>query len=443
MTVIAEKRVNWTSMPFSRVRAKLGSPRATALVLRWSLGIVYLWFGTLKAASRSPALLLIHDFFPPLSQVPLICALTGFEVALGILLVIGWPRPWIYYAALLHLLGTFLVLLVSPGLAFSPFPFLTLDGEFIVKNLVLIAAAFALLQFWRRGEDAPQLRLRRRTLRLAGLLLMAIFSATPSHANGHGPVFGVATPTNAKGGWELDTMAGARVGADKSGVMSRIMLTYGVTDRFQLSFTAPYVFSFAPLAPTRGMGMMTVSPDFEGIAAWRFFRRGADVGTRFESTAYGGLIIPGAQRARGPLGPLNRAPGVYTAIATGMASRSHYVWVGVQNAHFAEAGGDQRPNIFTYSAVWGYRPRPFRKEYPHWDWRFFLEMAGDVSNKFLQRGLRVPGTGGHQIFLGPTVLGIHKNFALSGGVQFPVFRDIGVNFQREKAHIVVNLSWFF
>lgn len=281
----------------------------------------------------------------------------------------------------------------------------------------------------------------------AGLVLLTFLVTLlwplPAAASGHGPVFSLATPTNAKGGWELDTMAGARVGGDKSGVMSRVMLTYGVTEDFQLSFTAPYVFAFAPLAPTRGMGLMAVSTDFEGIAAWRFHRQGTDVGTRFESTAYIGLIIPGAQRARGPRGPLNRVPGVYTAIATGMASRSHYVWVGIQNAHFAEADGDQKPNIFTYSAAWGYRPRPWRKDYPNWDWRVFVEMAGDISTKFLQRGLRVPGTGGHQFFLGPSVLGIYKNFAISGGVQFPVFRDVGANFQREKAHIVVNLSWFF
>jgi hypothetical protein len=143
------------------------------------------------------------------------------------------------------------------------------------------------------------------------------------------------------------------------------------------------------------------------------------------------------------LGDLRRAPGVYTAIATGVASRSHYVWGGIGNLHFAQRDGDRRPNLFTYSAVWGYRPQAWRKEYPDWDWRFLVEMTGEVSNKVRRAGLAMPGTGGHQIFLGPTMLGIYKNYAIEGGVQFPVFRDVGANFQRERFRFAVNFSYFF
>jgi hypothetical protein len=41
------------------------------------------------------------------------------------------------------------------------------------------------------------------------------------------------------------------------------------------------------------------------------------------------------------------------------------------------------------------------------------------------------------------VLGIYKNYALEGGMQFPVFRDVGANFQRERFRFAVNLSYFF
>jgi hypothetical protein len=234
-----------------------------------------------------------------------------------------------------------------------------------------------------------------------------------------------------------------RAGAGDNGVMSRAMLSYGITQDVQLSFTAPAVFSTAPLASGRVTSMMSATSDFEGIAAWRFHRQGTAVGTRFESTAYAGLIVPGPQRPKGMLGDLSKAPGVYLAVATGMASRSHYVWVGVGNVHFAERKGDQRPSLFTYSGVWGYRPPPLRKDYPHWDWRVFAELTGEVSDKLRMDGVRLPGTGGHQIFLGPTVLGIHKNYAIEGGVQFPVFREIGENFQRERFRYAVNFSYFF
>jgi hypothetical protein len=274
-----------------------------------------------------------------------------------------------------------------------------------------------------------------------GVALRVVSSAVL--ASGHGPVFSQATPTNAKGGWSLDVGVMGRAGSQDTGVMTRTMLSYGVTEDFQLSVAVPYVFSSAPLAPARTTSMMSSTPDFEVLGAWRFHRRGVRVGTRFESTVYAGLIVPGPQRPQGMLGNLARAPGVYTALATGVASRGHYLWVGVGNSHFAERDGDQRPNLFTYSTVWGYRPRAWRKDYPHWDWRLFAELTGEISNKVQMGNVRMAGTGAHQVFLGPTVLGIYKNYALEGGMQFPVFRDVGANFQRERFRFAVNLSYFF
>ncbi len=273
-------------------------------------------------------------------------------------------------------------------------------------------------------------------------IVLAAVTGTAA-GSGHGPVFGLATPTNGKGAWTLDLGTMTRIGSDADGVMSRAMLSYGVTEDLQFSLTTPYIFSSAPLPPSRGTSMMSATPDFEGIGAWRFQRKGANVGTRFESTVYGGLIVPGPQRPKGMLGTLKRAPGLYTAVSTGMASRSHYLWGGVGYTRFAEAGGDRRPDLLTYSFVWGYRPRPLRKEYPHWDWRGFLEMTGEKSDAARRAGLVMAGTAGHQIFLGPSVLGIYKNQAIEAGIQFPIFRDVGSRFEREKFRIAINFSHFF
>lgn len=268
-------------------------------------------------------------------------------------------------------------------------------------------------------------------------------SAPAGLASGHGPVFGLTTPTNAKGGWSLDLGLMGRAGRQDSGAMLRGMLAYGVTEDLQISVSAPLVFSSAPLAPARITGMMPGSGDFEGIVAWRFHRQGTDVGTRFESTAYGGVIIPGPQRPAGMLRDLRKAPGVYTAVATGMASRSHYLWGGVGNVRFAESQGDRRPNVLLYSFVWGYRPPVWRKEYPHWDWRFFAEMTGDDSARLRRAGMPHPGTGGHQVFLGPAVLGIYKNYAIEGGIQLPVYRNVGAAHQQERFRFAINFSRFF
>lgn len=271
----------------------------------------------------------------------------------------------------------------------------------------------------------------------------ALLAAFDARASGHGPLFGLATPTNAKGGWSLDTAVMGRTGYGASGSMFETMLSYGITEDLQLSLTAPAVFRTAPLPPARVTGMMPTSGDFEGIAAWRFYRRAPRVGTRFESTVYGGLLVPGPQQGTGMLGNLKRAPGFYTAVAAGVASRVHYFWAGVENTHYVERGGDQRPNLLGYTAVYGYRPRPGRKDYPHLDWRLFGEMTAEQYGETRRASAAMPGTSGNQVFLGPTALVIYKSYAIEGGVQFPIARDVGPGFKHEKARFAVNFSYFF
>lgn len=260
---------------------------------------------------------------------------------------------------------------------------------------------------------------------------------------GHGPVFGLATPTNVQGGWALDLALMGRKGDEDTGSMLRTMFSYGITEDLQISWSFPVVFDSAPVAPARSTAMMPGTSDLEAIAAWRFHRQGLDVGRRFESTAYAGLIVPGLQRLPGMGRDLKRAPGMYTAVATGVASRSHYVWGGVGYTRFGENDGDRRPSIFSYSGVWGYRPPALRKDYPHWDWRLFVELTGERAGNLRNDGVEHAGTGGHQIFVGPATLGIYKNYAIEAGIQFPAYRDVGRLVQQEDFRFALNFSYFF
>lgn len=277
--------------------------------------------------------------------------------------------------------------------------------------------------------------------------LVVILGVATSHsslsASGHGPMFGMTTPTNAQKGWSIDFGAMGREGDTDNASTARTMLTYGITEDFQVSGSVPLVFGSAPLPASRMTGMMPGGGDFEGIVAWRFHRQGTGVGTRFESTAYGGLLAPGPQKPAGLAGTFKRALGTYTAVATGVASRSHYVWGGVGSTRYGERDGDERPQVLSYSLVWGYRPPQWRKDYPHWDWRFFGEMTGEKSSKIVHNGAEMPGTAAHQIFLGPSVLGIYKNYAIESGIQFPVYRNLGEQVQREAFRYAVNVSYFF
>ena len=289
-----------------------------------------------------------------------------------------------------------------------------------------------------RGEINTLMSICRATL---GVFLIA--SASVAQANEHGPVFGLATPTNVKGGWSLDIATMDRLGSQSSGVMTRAMLTYGITGDLQISISGPAVFSSTPLPPARVTPMMPANGDFEALGAWRFQRRDNGVGSRLETTAYFGLIVPGFQTPPGMLGQLHKAPGAIAMIATGYASRKNYVWVGIGGTHFAESQGDRRPGLLSYSVVWGYRPKPLRRDYPHWDGRFFIEMNGEDSGHVLHNGMSVPGTSGQQIFLGPTTLWLYKKYGIEGGVQFPVYQNTGSAFQRERLRVAVDFSYFF
>src|SRR5258708_1864237 len=52
------------------------------------------------------------------------------------------------------------------------------------------------------------------------------------------------------------------------------------------------------------------------------------VGKRLESTASLGLVVPGPQSDSGVLAGLHRAPGVAATLASGLAMRSQYLWLG-------------------------------------------------------------------------------------------------------------------
>lgn len=262
-------------------------------------------------------------------------------------------------------------------------------------------------------------------------------------ASGHGPVFGLATPVNAQGVCNLDLALMNREGSDGAGPMLRTLLGCGITENFQVTVSVPAVFASQPLAPSRFTGFMPMGTDIEGIAEWRFFRRDTGVGSRLEATAIGGAIIPGPQHMGGILGSLYRSAGVYSGITAGMASRSHYAWVGMSYSGFGESHGDRRPDLLFFSAAYAYRPAAWRTDYPRWDWRLFAELTAERAGPILKAGDELPATLSHQVYLGPSVLGTYKNYAVSAGIQFPVHRDVSPIYQRELFRVSANLTYYF
>lgn len=116
--------------------------RLSLPALRFSLAIIFIWFGALKPFGNSPANDVITKtvyWFNPDIFIPI---LGVWEVAIGIcLLVTPLIRTGLFLLAL-QMPGTFLPLILLPEVCFVNFPFdLTLEGQYIIKNLVLIGAA--------------------------------------------------------------------------------------------------------------------------------------------------------------------------------------------------------------------------------------------------------------------------------------------------------------
>ncbi len=115
--------------------------------LRISIAVLFVWFGLLKVTGTSPVASLVAAAVPWVDQAFLVPALGWFEVGLGVVLLSGrLPRLTLVVVAV-HLAGTFLLFVQAPALVMTggnPL-LLTTNGEFVVKNVVLICAALVLL----------------------------------------------------------------------------------------------------------------------------------------------------------------------------------------------------------------------------------------------------------------------------------------------------------
>jgi putative oxidoreductase len=120
--------------------------RASIPLMRASLGVVFVWFGALKLSNASPVGELVAKTVPFLPANVFVPALGIFEMLLGLGLLIGRRLEIVALLMVAHLSGTFLVLVTQPSVAFqhgNPL-MLTMTGEFVVKNIVLISAGLVL-----------------------------------------------------------------------------------------------------------------------------------------------------------------------------------------------------------------------------------------------------------------------------------------------------------
>jgi uncharacterized membrane protein YkgB len=132
--------------------------RRVAFLISWinrtSLFIVYFWFGLLKLISKSPAEALIADLhritIGHLIRIKCFLLVLGTaECLIGILWLVPRFTKWTMIVFFSQMITTFLPLFITPDQTWSHFMVLSLSGQYILKNIVLVACALTIYQDYR------------------------------------------------------------------------------------------------------------------------------------------------------------------------------------------------------------------------------------------------------------------------------------------------------
>jgi uncharacterized membrane protein YphA (DoxX/SURF4 family) len=138
--------------------ARIGIP-----VLRIGLGVVFFWFGVLKFfPGASPAEQLAAQTIRTLSGGAIgpsisLPVLATWETLIGLGLLTGLFLRATLLLLAVQMIGTLTPLVLFPTQTFTIFPFEpTLEGQYIIKNVVLIGAAMVVGATVRGGRLKPE-----------------------------------------------------------------------------------------------------------------------------------------------------------------------------------------------------------------------------------------------------------------------------------------------
>lgn len=121
-------------------------------LLRFSMAIVFLWFGLLKPFGVSPAEAMASQLVIQVTGMkalahPLYLILAYVEILIGLLFLFERTTKWAVYLLFCQMPLTFMPMIFMPALTFQKLPLVpSLEGQYILKNIVLIAVGWVLLK---------------------------------------------------------------------------------------------------------------------------------------------------------------------------------------------------------------------------------------------------------------------------------------------------------
>ena len=128
---------------------------AASWMNRAMIAMVYIWFGLLKVLGTSPAEGLVTRLFDitlaPFMSIQQFLMLLGLmECLIGMFWLFPRITKFAFWVMIAHLFTTFLPVLLLPNEIWQSFFALTLTGQYIIKNVVLLSAAWFVYIFWEK-----------------------------------------------------------------------------------------------------------------------------------------------------------------------------------------------------------------------------------------------------------------------------------------------------
>jgi uncharacterized membrane protein YphA (DoxX/SURF4 family) len=152
------KSLNDTDIALTHWMAKYG-----VFLLRISVGVVFFWFGILKFfPGLSPATELATKTidtltFGIISGQTALSILATLEVAIGIGMIFGIFLRETILLLFFQMLGTITPVFLFTSEVFTRVPYApTLEGQYIIKNIVIISAALVIGATVRGGRLIPE-----------------------------------------------------------------------------------------------------------------------------------------------------------------------------------------------------------------------------------------------------------------------------------------------
>ena len=136
-------------MSFDEIDRKISAfmGRWGTVAVRISFGIIFIWFGILKPlgiSSAEPLVIATVPWLPVFDGETWVSIIGWWEVAIGIAFLFRKSIRIAVALLALQMVGTFMPLVFLPEVTFQAghFPYgPTLEGQYIIKNLMIISAA--------------------------------------------------------------------------------------------------------------------------------------------------------------------------------------------------------------------------------------------------------------------------------------------------------------